>query len=118
MKKTSAAFIVSLVTLCAASARADVRLPPAISDHMVLQCDAAAPIWGFAAPGEEVSVSIAGQTKSVTADAVIEGDRVVVSSAAVAQPSAVRYARSGNAPWANLFNKDGLPAQTFRTDNW
>jgi len=30
----------------------------------------------------------------------------------------VRYAWSGNAPWANLFNKDGLPAQTFRTDDW
>ena len=23
-----------------------------------------------------------------------------------------------NSLWANLFNKDGLPAQTFRTDNW
>ena len=69
MKRPGSALIVSLLTLCAASVRADVRLPPVISDHMVLQCDAAAPIWGFAAPGEEVSVSIAGQTKSVTADA-------------------------------------------------
>jgi len=62
---------------------------------------------------------IAGTDKKfVWADAAIEGDGVVVSSAAVAQPAAVRYAWSGNAPWANLFNKDGLPAQTFRTDNW
>jgi sialate O-acetylesterase len=56
--------------------------------------------------------------KFVWADAVIDGDSVVVSSAAVAAPAAVRYAWSSNAPWANLFNKDGLPAQTFRTDDW
>ncbi len=62
---------------------------------------------------------IAGADKKfVWADAVIDGDRVVVSSPAVAAPAAVRYAWSGNAPWANLFNKDGLPAQTFRTDDW
>jgi sialate O-acetylesterase len=52
------------------------------------------------------------------ADAVIEGDSVIVSSPAVAKPASVRYAWSGNSPWANLFNKDGLPAQTFRTDDW
>ena len=62
---------------------------------------------------------IAGADKKfVWADAVIEGDSVVVSSAQVASPAAVRYAWSGKAPWANLFNKDGLPAQTFRTDEW
>lgn len=62
---------------------------------------------------------IAGADKKfVWADAVIDGDSVVVSSSAVPQPAAVRYAWSSNSPWANLFNKDGLPAQTFRTDDW
>lgn len=62
---------------------------------------------------------IAGADKKfVWADAAIEGDSVVVSSAQVAKPESVRYAWSGKAPWANLFNKDGLPAQTFRTDDW
>ena len=56
--------------------------------------------------------------KFVWADAVIEGDSVTVSSAGVDKPAAVRYAWSGASPWANLFNKDGLPAQTFRTDDW
>ncbi len=50
------------------------------------------------------------------ADAVIDGDTVVVSSAAVPKPTAVRYAFSSKQPWANLFNKDGLPALPFRTD--
>jgi len=30
----------------------------------------------------------------------------------------VRYAWSATPDWANLFNKNGLPALTFRTDNW
>jgi sialate O-acetylesterase len=59
-----------------------------------------------------------GDKKFVWADAVIDGDSIVVSSPAISNPAAVRYAWSSNAPWANLFNKDGLPAQTFRTDDW
>ncbi|WP_395749670.1 sialate O-acetylesterase [Prosthecobacter sp.] len=62
---------------------------------------------------------IAGADKKFHwADAFIEGDSVLVSCAAVPQPEAVRYAWSSSSPWANLFNKDGLPAQTFRTDDW
>lgn len=56
--------------------------------------------------------------KFVWADAVVDGQDVVVSSAQVPSPEAVRYAWSGVFPWANLFNADGLPAQPFRTDNW
>ncbi|MEO6740351.1 MAG: hypothetical protein ABIP20_08865 [Chthoniobacteraceae bacterium] len=62
---------------------------------------------------------IAGADKKFTwADAQITGDTVIVSSKDVPQPAAVRYAWSSTFPWANLFNKDGLPSQPFRTDNW
>jgi sialate O-acetylesterase len=50
------------------------------------------------------------------ADAKIDGETVVVSSEKVAQPAAVRYGWSRDHSWANLFNKDGLPALTFRSD--
>jgi len=50
-------------------ARADVKLPAVISDHMVAQSDAAIPIWGWAEPGEEVTVTIAGRTQSTRAGA-------------------------------------------------
>ncbi len=50
------------------------------------------------------------------ADARIEGDQVVLSSDQVPQPVAVRYAYSGNPEGANLYNKEGLPAVPFRTD--
>jgi sialate O-acetylesterase len=52
------------------------------------------------------------------AHAVIAGNSVVVSSDAVAQPRAVRYAWSDNPEQANLLNREGLPASPFRTDDW
>ncbi len=51
------------------SSRADVRLPSIFSDHMVLQRAAAVPVWGWAEPGEKITVSIAGQTRKATTDA-------------------------------------------------
>ncbi len=62
---------------------------------------------------------VAGADKVfVWADAVIQNDSIIVSAKQVQRPVAVRYAWSGQFPWANLFNKDGLPAQPFRTDAW
>jgi sialate O-acetylesterase len=62
---------------------------------------------------------VAGEDKVFHwADASIDGDTVVVSSRQVPKPAAVRYAWSENMSWANVFNKDGLPALTFRTDRW
>jgi sialate O-acetylesterase len=67
------------------------------------------PLKGFAIAGED--------HKFVWADAKIEGNTVVVSSSAVANPIAVRYAWADN-PVCNLYNKAGLPASPFRTDTW
>ncbi len=53
----------------------------------------------------------------VKASVKISGNRLVVYSPNVKQPVAVRYAW-GNAEQATLFNAAGLPASTFRTDNW
>jgi sialate O-acetylesterase len=55
--------------------------------------------------------------KWVEADASIDGDSVVVSSAQVPDPVAVRYGWA-NSPRCNLYNKEGLPASPFRTDDW
>lgn len=52
------------------------------------------------------------------AKAVIDQQTVVVSSPDVKQPVAVRYAFSWHPEGANLYNRDGLPASPFRTDNW
>jgi sialate O-acetylesterase len=51
--------------------------------------------------------------------AKIDGsDAVLVSSAEVKAPSAVRYAWASNPEGANLVNSDDLPASVFRTDDW
>lgn len=61
---------------------------------------------------------IAGEDhKFVWADAVIDGNQVIVSSPQVPRPVAVRYGFS-NSPVCNLYNKELLPASPFRTDNW
>ncbi|HVU57524.1 MAG TPA: sialate O-acetylesterase [Puia sp.] len=52
------------------------------------------------------------------AKAVIQGNTVVVWQDEVASPVAVRYGWMDDALEANLFNKDGLPAPPFRTDQW
>lgn len=52
-----------------ASASAAVHLGRPFSDGMVLQRDAADPVWGTADAGERVTVHFAGQEKSATADA-------------------------------------------------
>ena len=59
---------------------------------------------------------VGGDGKYYWADAKIEGESVIVSSDKVAKPLNVRYAWSMNHPWANLFNRDGLPALTFSTN--
>lgn len=72
----------------------------------------------MAKDGDLVGFSIAGSDKKfVWAKARIDGDSVVVSSEQVAQPAAVRYAWADN-PQCNLYNKEGLPASPFRTDDW
>jgi len=63
--------------------------------------------------------AIAGADKKwFWADAVIVNNTVTVSSPEVKAPVAVRYAYQLNPDGANLYNREGLPASPFRTDNW
>ena len=50
------------------------------------------------------------------ADALIEGQSVVVSSSTITEPVAVRYALTNSPGNANLYNKAGLPASPFTTE--
>jgi sialate O-acetylesterase len=63
--------------------------------------------------------AICGEDKKwVWADAVIDGATVVCSSPDVKAPVAVRYAFAMNPVGANLYNRDGMPASPFRSDNY
>lgn len=71
------------------------------------------------ADGKLARFAIAGEDKVWHwADATIDGETLVVKSAEVKKPVAVRYAYSMNPTGANLYNKEGIPASPFRTDSW
>jgi sialate O-acetylesterase len=73
-----------------------------------------------AKPGKLDAFAIAGADKVWHwADAEISGDKVIVSSKEVQSVVAVRYAWAMNPSQRNLlYNKEGLPASPFRTDDW
>jgi sialate O-acetylesterase len=68
--------------------------------------------------GPLTGFTIAGEDKVFhNAEAEIKGDTIVVSSKDVDKPVAVRFGWA-NYPVVNLWNKAGLPASPFRTDDW
>ena len=67
------------------------------------------PLLGFAIGGEDKIFH--------RADARIDDQKVVLSSAQVLVPVAVRYNWANN-PVGSLVNAAGLPASSFRTDEW
>lgn len=48
------------------SSRAEVRLPKVLASHMVVQRDLPVHLWGWAAPGEKVTVGFRGESKSTS----------------------------------------------------
>jgi sialate O-acetylesterase len=61
--------LITILGLSTGNACAEVRLPRILSDHMVLQAGQDVPVWGTADPGEQVTVTLAGQTRRASADA-------------------------------------------------
>ncbi len=59
---------VFLVAAWAAAASAEVRLPGFFGQHMVLQRNVPVPVWGWANPGEKVTVTLGDQSKTAAAD--------------------------------------------------
>ena len=68
--------------------------------------------------GDPKEFMLAGEDRNfVPAMAKVEGSSVLVWSKAVKNPVAVRFGFS-NASIPNLFSKEGLPVNLFRTDDW
>ncbi|MBN2210050.1 MAG: hypothetical protein JW709_01525 [Sedimentisphaerales bacterium] len=74
---------------------------------------------GLVAQGGDLKeFTLAGEDRIFhPAQAAIDGDTIIVSSNKVNHPVAVRFAWR-NAPEPNLFNREGLPASPFRSDDW
>lgn len=74
---------------------------------------------GLVAKDQKITeVYVAGADKIFyPADAKIDGSKLVVTSKQVSQPVSVRFGFS-NTAMGNLFSKEGLPVNPFRTDDW
>lgn len=74
---------------------------------------------GFMVKGDKpTEFLIAGaDQKFVPAEVKVEKDKLVVSSPQIKDPAAVRFSFANDA-MGNIFNKEGLPVNPFRTDNW
>jgi len=95
-----------------ASMKADgnaVRVKFTDTDGGLKNNNATGPLRGFAVAGEDKVFH--------WADAKIEGDEVVLTSANVAAPLAVRYGWGDN-PVCDLYSSFNLPTSPFRTDDW
>ncbi|MGH8327153.1 MAG: sialate O-acetylesterase, partial [Steroidobacteraceae bacterium] len=69
MQKIAALLAVTLASaFCGNSAQADVILPHILSSHAVLQRNRPIHLWGWAAPGEAVVVSLHGVKEATRAD--------------------------------------------------
>lgn len=73
---------------------------------------------GLETRGEKLlGFTIAGEDKVFyNAEARIDGDKLIVKHDQVKTPTMVRYGWA-NFPIVNLYNKEGLPATPFRTDD-
>lgn len=63
----SVALIAALIVGLPAAVRADVRLPNVLGSNMVLQRDAPVAVWGWANPGEQVTVQLGEQSAKAKA---------------------------------------------------
>ena len=66
-------------------------------------------IQGFAVSGKD------GQWHCADAK-ITSANTITLTSKEVDQPQHIRYAYAANRTWANLFNKEGLPALSFTTE--
>ncbi len=63
-------FLAVVLLLFAATLSAQVSLPKILSSHMVIQRDLPVHVWGSALPGQAVTVSFRGESRSVSTDPI------------------------------------------------
>jgi sialate O-acetylesterase len=61
-------FPLTVILFLASTLSAEIRLPSVFGSHMVIQQTKPIKIWGWAEPGEEISVSFSGQKAKIQVD--------------------------------------------------
>jgi sialate O-acetylesterase len=109
----------ALLLLAAGTAEAEVSLPTVLGEHMVLQREIPLHLWGRAAPGETVTASFRGESRSVAADELGRFSLHLPPSAA-GGPFALTVSASNTIRLDDVWVGDvwvaaGLPASPFRS---
>jgi len=94
----------SAVLLLAVQSIAAPRLPGFFSDNMVLQRDREIPVWGWAEPGEEITVTFAGQTVKTTASPEGKWSAKLAPLPAGSEPQTLSVASAAGEPAVVLNN--------------
>jgi sialate O-acetylesterase len=63
---TNLILLLAATTLSTLTAYANIRLPHLFSDHMMLQQQSACPIWGWASPGEKITIKGSWGAETIT----------------------------------------------------
>jgi len=98
--------IVFLSALLATQLHAEVKLPSIFSDHMVIQRDVEAPVWGWADAGEKITVSFAGSTQTATAGDDGKWMVKLAKSAANTKPQELKVKGSNEIVFKNVLVGD------------
>ena len=77
MKLEKKSVVAGIVSFASAAALA-LELATPFADNMVLQRERPVRVWGTAEPGESVTVSFAGQTKTTAAGALYKSRRLTI----------------------------------------
>lgn len=109
MKRITLFLIGFLLLFTGNLVQAEVTLPHVIGSNMVLQRDMQAPIWGWAAPGEEVNITLSAEAEGVepisttTAVADAEGNwQVKLPAMAAGGPYTLRIKGSNTLELTNV----------------
>src|SRR3954469_20600217 len=90
-----------ILLLCACSGSfflfAQIKLPAIISDHMILQQQSKAALWGWAQPGEKITVKTGWSPNAITTVADANGKWMVyVPTAKAGGPYAINFSGSNS----------------------
>jgi sialate O-acetylesterase len=61
--------LLTILVFCSLTLKAEIKLPALVADHMVLQRNIPIPVWGWADPGEQITITFNDKTYKTTTNA-------------------------------------------------
>ncbi len=89
-KNTSIIFTIVLYLAVAFTANCQIKLPAIVSSNMVLQCNTTVNVWGWAAPGEQITITTSWTKNDINVTANSDGTwKVPVATTNAKEPQSI-----------------------------